>query len=255
VNRRARNGLVVVTTVAAAATVRLALATASAVAPSPAAPCISVVNHCSPTTTATSPTTTTEPSATTTTTEPETTTSFFDATLDTTPETLPVDVTPVPVETPTTTAPAPARTAPRTVVLPPITPAAVTGSYSVGLATILLVALGLIGLTRQSTRGRKPMHASRRWRFFSGLGCIALAGIVGIVGYLKLSLEPLVNRQIPYLASAGMALVLLAAVGGSLLVAEQLRTDDDRIEQLEAAVRQLADAVSTRVEAPARRAK
>ena len=97
------------------------------------------------------------------------------------------------------------------------------------------------------------MSAHRRTRLALGVVALALAAAVGIVGYLKLSLEPEVNRQIPYLASAGMALVLLAVTGGSLLVAEQLRTDDRRIEELEAAVRTLAGALAPTVEAPPRR--
>ena len=98
------------------------------------------------------------------------------------------------------------------------------------------------------------MTDQRRTRLLAGAGCIALAAVVAIVGYLKLSVERDVNRQIPYLASAGMAMVLLAAVGVALLVAEQLRTDDRRIEELEGAVRELAAALAPAIEAPARRA-
>ena len=94
----------------------------------------------------------------------------------------------------------------------------------------------------------------RRGRLIAGFACLALAAIVGLVGYLKLSLEPDVNRQIPYLASAGMALVLLSALGGALVVGEQMRTDEQRIVELEAAVHSLAAIVSPSVEAPARHA-
>ena len=92
----------------------------------------------------------------------------------------------------------------------------------------------------------------RRNRLIAGAACLALAAIIGIVGYLKLSLEPDINRQIPYLASAGMALVLLSALGGALIVGEQMRTDQQRIEELEAAVASLASMVSPSVEAPPR---
>lgn len=92
----------------------------------------------------------------------------------------------------------------------------------------------------------------RRWRLYGGVACLVAAAVIGLAGWLKLSLEPEVNRQIPYLASAGMALVLLSAGGGSLLVAEQLRRDDERIDELEAAVRQLAAALGPTIEAPVR---
>lgn len=95
--------------------------------------------------------------------------------------------------------------------------------------------------------------ARRRWRLLAGVGSLGLAAIVGLIGWLKLSLEPQVNRQIPYLASAGMILVILAAIGGSLLVAEQLRNDDQRIADLEDAVRRLADTLAPIVESPPRK--
>jgi putative effector of murein hydrolase LrgA (UPF0299 family) len=133
--------------------------------------------------------------------------------------------------------------------------AAITGSYGIALGTVIAVALlfaGLASRVRPNTRGGPPMTDRRRWRLLAGLACLVVAAVIGIVGYLKLSLEPAVNRQIPYMASAGMALVLLSAIGGSLLVAEQLRTDDRRIEELEEAVRSLATAMSPSIESPPR---
>lgn len=134
-----------------------------------------------------------------------------------------------------------------------MSPAAVAGSYRMGAGGSLLATLLLVALVSLSRTGGNAMSEHRRTRLALGVVCIALAAGVGLVGYLKLSLEPEVNRQIPYLASAGMALVLLAVTGGSLVVAEQLRADDRRIEDLEAAVRALAGALAPTVEAPARR--
>ena len=133
--------------------------------------------------------------------------------------------------------------------------AALTGAFAIGLGTVITVAVLVFGLASRVNPGGAPVTQSqRRWRLILGVACITAAAIVGVIGYLKLSLEPAVNRQIPYLASAGMALVVLSAVGGSLLVAEQLRGDDQRLDELEAAVRHLADALAPTVEAPARRA-
>jgi hypothetical protein len=92
-----------------------------------------------------------------------------------------------------------------------------------------------------------------RWRLVVGVACLAAAAVVGIVGYLKLSLEPSLNHQLPYLASAGMALVLLSAVGVSLVVTDQLRTDDLHTQELTAAIERLADALAPDIERPARR--
>jgi hypothetical protein len=99
------------------------------------------------------------------------------------------------------------------------------------------------------------MNIVRRNRLVAGLACFAGAGLVAIIGYLKISLEPDLNRQIPYLASAGMALVILVVLGGALIVGEQLRTDAQRIEELETAVARLAAEVAPAVERPARRRK
>jgi hypothetical protein len=92
-----------------------------------------------------------------------------------------------------------------------------------------------------------------RWRLVVGVAALAAAAVVGLVGYLKLSLEPSLNHQLPYLASAGMALVFLSAVGVSLVVTDQLRTDDARTQELAAAIERLADALAPGIERPARR--
>jgi hypothetical protein len=119
---------------------------------------------------------------------------------------------------------------------------------------VLIVAGLFVTLSIRSRPGGFRMNdPRRRWRLLVGMGALGLAAIVGLVGWLKLSLEPQVNRQIPYLASAGMTLVILAAIGGSLLVAEQLRSDDQRIADLEDAVRRLADTLEPIVESPPRR--
>ena len=127
---------------------------------------------------------------------------------------------------------------------------AITRGYVVGAVVLMLSTLVVIALATRS--GGAPMNV-RHWRFLLGVASLAAAIVIGIVGYLKLSLEPAVNRQLPYLASAGMALVFLAVLGGSLLVAEQLRADERRVDELESAIRALADAVAPAIEAPARR--
>ncbi|HZQ86541.1 MAG TPA: hypothetical protein VFA83_16970 [Acidimicrobiales bacterium] len=186
-----------------------------------------------------------------------------------TSDTLPTDTTlagPVAgsgttVSPPTTAAHRAATTRPVTTVdlASGVKPASVTGAYGIGLAALISMSVLLISLTThvrsfKLSHGGSSMNLTslRRGRLIAGFACLALAAIVGLVGYLKLSLEPDVNRQIPYLASAGMALVLLSALGGALVVGEQMRTDEQRIVELEAAVHSLAAIVSPSVEAPPR---
>lgn len=98
------------------------------------------------------------------------------------------------------------------------------------------------------------MHPSSRWRLWFGAGSLALAALVGVVGWYKISGERLLNFQVPLLASAGIAVVLLSVLGGSMLVADQMRGDDRRLDELEEAVRSLAAALAPSIEAPPRRA-
>jgi len=219
---------------------------------------------CTPPLTIGCPTTTSEPEPQTTTTSPAptTTTTAQDVSTETTALTFPLTVDSLP--TTVDTAPvAPSEQSPPTatpltrrpvIAFVGITPAAVTGSYGIGVGGVLLAGLVPIAFaSRIRRKGRTMNDPRRRWRLLAAAACLVLAALIGLVGYLKLSLEPAVNRQIPYLASAGMALVLLAAVGGSLLVAEQIRADDERIDQLERSVRILAEALGPDLEAPARR--
>lgn len=97
-----------------------------------------------------------------------------------------------------------------------------------------------------------PMSATPVTRRYAGLAFLGAAAVVGGLGWYRLSGEPLLNRQIPFLASAGILVVILSVVGGSLLVAEQLRTDTDRIGDLEEAVRRLTEALAPQVELPPR---
>lgn len=211
------------------------------------------------------------PIPTTTTTEPEpsTTTSTTSTTAPPSPETTvapPTESTLPPESVPTFTVPSiPGLSVPGTSTTTTTTEArvgaapgsvadALEGASAIGFVTPVVVAGALTFLTARARPGRLRMSdPRRRLRLALAAACIAVAAIIGLVGWLKLSDEPQVNRQIPYLASAGMALVVLSAVGGSLLVAEQLRADDRRIEELEESVKQLAETLAPLVESPPRR--
>ncbi|MHB8665785.1 MAG: hypothetical protein ACYDH6_24150 [Acidimicrobiales bacterium] len=133
-----------------------------------------------------------------------------------------------------------------------ISPSTVSGLYGVMFVTVLGLALTLVTIASIARSGGTPMTTQRRSRLYVGAACLIVAAIVGIIGYLKLSLEPDVNRQIPYLASSGMVLVILAAIGAACIVGEQMRTDEKRLAELETAVTLLSKMVSAEVEAPAR---
>jgi hypothetical protein len=150
----------------------------------------------------------------------------------------------VPTPSAATAAPVPAASGvPLTSVVPSAYAIVVFGVIGVALLVSFLSGLKPVGGTVKATR-------TRLW---AGLATIAAAAVVGGVGWYRISGEPLLNRQIPFLASAGIAVVVLAVLGGALVVAEQLRADQNRIGELEDAVRQLTEALAPIVENPARR--
>jgi hypothetical protein len=123
-----------------------------------------------------------------------------------------------------------------------------------GLLALPLLLGFLAGLRPSHRASQSGGHMnSTRTRLWVGLGVLGLAAVAGGVGWYRISGEPLLNRQIPFLASAGIIVVLLSVLGGSLIISEQLRGDQTRISELENAVRDLTEALAPMVELPPRR--
>jgi hypothetical protein len=127
--------------------------------------------------------------------------------------------------------------------------------YALVVGGVLFAAVAFpagVSFVRPHAKGESMSKQVLRWRLLAGAAFIALAAIVAIVGYLKISSEPDMTRQIPYVASAGFATIILAVVGGSLIVADQIRAEDERVDDIERAVERLADLVRPGAEAPPR---
>ncbi|MFN2537806.1 MAG: hypothetical protein ABR549_06585 [Mycobacteriales bacterium] len=138
--------------------------------------------------------------------------------------------------------------------------AASFGLVVFGLLAVPLLLGFLAGLRPRPSEGRpaQPVPSggqmnSSRTRLWVGLGVLGLAAVAGSIGWYRISGEPLLNRQVPFLASAGILVVLLSVLGGSLIISEQLRGDQSRLTELENAVRDLTEALAPMVELPARR--
>jgi hypothetical protein len=127
--------------------------------------------------------------------------------------------------------------------------AASFGFVVFGLLALPLLLGFLAGLRPRPSGGH--MNSSRN-RLWVGLGVLGLAAVAGGIGWYRISGEPLLNRQLPFLASAGILVVLLSVLGGSLIISEQLRGDQTRISELENAVRDLTEALAPMVELPPR---
>ena len=121
------------------------------------------------------------------------------------------------------------------------------GFVVMGLIALPLL-LGFLAGLRPSGGQMNPT----RPRLWVGLAVLGLAAVVGGIGWYRVSGEPLLNRQVPFLASAGLIVVVLSVLGGSLIISEQLRGDQGRISELENAVRDLTEALAPSVELPPR---
>lgn len=181
------------------------------------------------------------------------------------PSPFPAPAPPAPVSAPAAvaapipvvvTAPHEAESVAAVVVASPL-PGVVASSFAlvaIGLLTIPLLLSFLAGLrpagaSLPSSGGTVKTNHTRLW---TGLSVLAAAAVAGGVGWYRLSGEPLLNRQVPFLASAGILVVLLSVLGGSLIIAEQLRGDQHRLSELEDAVRSLTEALSSKIEQPPR---
>ena len=81
----------------------------------------------------------------------------------------------------------------------------------------------------------------RQFRGAVGFALIAGGVIVGILGYLGVSRETEVAFQLPYFASAGVAALMLFGAGAAVLLSAQLERDSVRLDELEDAIRQMAE--------------
>lgn len=91
-------------------------------------------------------------------------------------------------------------------------------------------------------------RATRPW---IGWVFIGIGALLVLLGYLGVSREAIVEKQIPYLVSGGIGGVLLCVVGAYFLGTEELRKDSGRLDRLEAMVQELHAALLARPDAPA----
>jgi hypothetical protein len=83
----------------------------------------------------------------------------------------------------------------------------------------------------------------------------AVAGLIGWIGVSGRDVEAL---QLPFLASGGIAALVLTAVGAALLISSDVRADRERAGRLEAEVLELQDMVrelSERIDGGSRTAR
>jgi hypothetical protein len=94
--------------------------------------------------------------------------------------------------------------------------------------------------------------ASRATRPWLGWLLIAAGALLILLGYLGVSRESIVEKQLPYLISGGIGGVLLCVLGAYVLGTEELRKDSGRLDRLERMVEELHGALLSRPDAPTR---
>jgi len=92
--------------------------------------------------------------------------------------------------------------------------------------------------------------AGRAIRPWIGWVFIGLGALLILLGYLGVSGEAIVAKQIPYLVSGGIGGLFLCIVGAYLLGAEELRKGSGRHDHLERLVEELHAVLLTRPDAP-----
>lgn len=83
----------------------------------------------------------------------------------------------------------------------------------------------------------------RRWRTIAGWSAVLAGAVVLIGGWLGVSGETIVAKQLPYLISGGLGGLAFVGVGVGLLVAEDLHQERARLGRLEAEVLEVRDLV------------
>lgn len=78
-----------------------------------------------------------------------------------------------------------------------------------------------------------------------GIAWLLIAGgfVAGLIGWIGVSGRDIEALQLPYLASGGIAALVLTGIGAALLISADVRADKERAGRLEAEVLELQDLV------------
>lgn len=109
----------------------------------------------------------------------------------------------------------------------------------------------------QTFRDDRQQDPAALWKWvwasirpYLGYILTAIGFLALIVGYLGVSREVYVGRQVPYIVSGGLVGVALISLGSRMLLIEDLRRDSGRLDRLEKAVLELHQTLLTRPDAP-----
>lgn len=93
------------------------------------------------------------------------------------------------------------------------------------------------------TNGDAPLSATvkRQWRVVLGWSLVAIGIVLLVLGWIGVSGEPDVARQLSYLASGGLGGLTAAILGVGFLISEDLRSERSRLGRIEATLLDVND--------------
>jgi hypothetical protein len=91
-------------------------------------------------------------------------------------------------------------------------------------------------------------HIKDRWRSIVAWTAIGIGAALLFGGWLGVSNETIVAKQLPYLISGGIGGIASIAAGVGLLVAEDLRSERIRVGRLEAQILEVRDLLTRLVD-------
>lgn len=81
--------------------------------------------------------------------------------------------------------------------------------------------------------------AANAFRPYAGWAFYGFGALLVLIGWIGISGESIVAKQLPYLISGGIGGILLAILGAYFLAIEELRKDSGRLDRMEKQVEQL----------------
>src|SRR5918999_5649157 len=95
------------------------------------------------------------------------------------------------------------------------------------------------------SNGSRVQTARKQWCLLLGWALVVLGAIFIVLGWIGVSGEPDVARQMSYLASGGIGGLTAAVVGVGLLISEDLRSDRRRLGRIEATLLDVNDRLAS----------
>ena len=106
---------------------------------------------------------------------------------------------------------------------------------------------------RPSEREQRELFweaAGNAFRPYAGWAFYGFGALLVLIGWIGISGESVVAKQLPYLISGGIGGILLAILGAYFLGIEELRKDSGRLDRMEKQIEQLHRLLLERPDAP-----